>query len=193
MDNEIDSLFNCFMDFKTRKQIRLKKYDYSDAGWYYLTICTQNREKIFGDIVNDEMILNKFGKVIYKCWLETQNHYLNVELDEFQIMPNHIHGIIVIRNIKPFVGAIFKSPVKSLNDLGEINFAPTTKTSLSMIIKWFKSISTINIRKTINIFQWQKSFYDHIIRNEFDLNRIRQYMRDNPMNWDSDRNNLPGI
>jgi putative transposase len=181
------------MDLKTRKQIRLKKWDYSDSGWYFVTICTQNRKMIFGEIIKNEMILNKYGIIAEQCLIEILKHFNNVDLYEFQIMPNHVHVIIVIRNKKMFVGAIFKSPVKLRSDSGEINFAPTKNTSLSMIIKWFKSISSINTRKSLNTFKWQKSFYDHIIRNEFDLYRIRQYIRNNPKNWDSDRNNLPEI
>jgi len=177
------------MVIRTRKQIRLKRWDYSDSGWYFITICTQGRKKIFGDIRDNRIIFNSHGNIISNVWLNIQNKFNNVEIDEFQIIPNHIHGIIVIRNTKPFVGAKFISPETYGNLKGDLKIAPTTKTSLSMIIKWFKSISTINIRKTINVFQWQKSFYDHIIRNEFDLNRIRQYIRDNPINWETDRNN----
>mgnify|MGYP001600588299 CR=1 FL=1 len=87
------------------------------------------------------MVLNQYGNIVNKYWLEIQQHYNDVELDEFQIMPNHIHGIIIN------VGAIFKSPVKRPNVLGEINFAPTMNQSVSNITKWFKSISTIEIRK----------------------------------------------
>lgn len=85
-----------YMVLKHRKQIRLKKYDYSDAGWYFVTICTQNMEYLFGNIINNEMNLNKFGKIVNQYWSNISNHFKNVELDEYQIMPNHIHGIIVI-------------------------------------------------------------------------------------------------
>ena len=125
------------------------------------------------------------------CWSQIPKHFNNVELDEFVIMPNHVHGIIIIRNANHSVGAIFKSPVEPSNVSGEINFAPTINISLSNIIKWYKSKSTINIRTTINdTFCWQKSFYDHIIHNEHSLLRIRQYIKDNPQNWYEDRNNL---
>jgi len=178
------------MVIKQRKQIRLKNFDYSDAGWYFVTVCTQNREYLFGDIINNKMSLNQFGKIVNKFWNKIPNHFNNVELNDFQIMPNHIHGIIVIQNIKQFVGAKFISPETFDNSMGDLKIAPTANTSLSNIIKWFKSISTINIRKLLHNFRWQKSFYDHIVRNEYDLYRIRKYITNNPINWDNDRNNL---
>ena len=98
------------MVIRTRKQIRLKRWDYSDSGWYFITICTQGRKKIFGDIRDNRIIFNSHGNIISNVWLNIQNKFNNVEIDEFQIMPNHIHGIIVIRNTKPFVGAKFISP-----------------------------------------------------------------------------------
>lgn len=184
MDKKIVSLLHYFMVLRHRKQNRLRNFNYSSSGYYFITICTENRQKYFGDVINNKIILNQYGEIVNKYWLEIQKHYNNVELDEFQIMPNHVHGIIIN------VGAIFKSPVKSPNVLGEINFAPTINQSVSNIMKWFKSISTIEIRKTNKTFKWQRSFYDHIIRNEYSLFRIRQYIEDNPKNWHKDRNNL---
>ena len=92
-----------------RKQIRLKKYDYSDAGWYFVTICIQDTKCLLGDIINNQMNLNGFGNVINQYWLNIPNHFNNVELDEYVIMPNHIHGIIVIRN--SLVGARSPRPL----------------------------------------------------------------------------------
>ena len=83
-----------------RKQIRLKKYDYSDAGWYFVTICSKDMECLFGNVINNHMKLNEFGNIIQQYWLNIPKHFDNIELDEFVIMPNHIHGIIVIRNQK---------------------------------------------------------------------------------------------
>jgi REP element-mobilizing transposase RayT len=185
------------MVIKRRKQIRLKNFDYSDAGWYFVTICTQNRECLFGNIINNQMNLNKLGKIVNQFWTRIQKHFYNVELDDYQIMPNHIHGIIVIRNFS--VGAGFPRPVNKLR--------PT----LGQIIGYYKYQTTKHINILINgsgnpivigsedptptqkhkfkqIFQ--RSFYEHIIRNEYDLNRIRGYIKDNPKNWETDRNNL---
>jgi len=191
--------------FGHRNTIRLQKYDYSDAGWYFVTICTENRECLFGEISVGatrgspfsksrgspfQMKLNDIGKIIKNIWKSLPNHH-PVKLDESMIMPNHVHGIIIMRNANHSVGAIFKSPVVSSNVSGEINFAPTINISLSNIIKWYKSKSTINIRTIMNkTFCWQKSFYDVIIRNEISLYFIRQYIFDNPKNWNDDRNNI---
>lgn len=167
-----------------QKQICLKKYDYSDAGWYFVTICSKDMECLFGNIINNHMKLNEFGKIVKQYWIEIQKHFNNVELDDYVIMPNHIHGIIVIRNTKPFVGAGFPRP------------------SLGQIIGYFKYQTT----KQINILKgsgnptptkqriikqiFQRLYYDHVIRNETDLFRARQYIRNNPMNWEEDRNNI---
>jgi putative transposase len=87
------------MILKQRKPNRLRKYDYSSSGWYFITICTQNRECLFGNIIENKMILNRCGLLIKKYWLEIPKHFINVELNEFQIMPNHIHGIIIKKRI----------------------------------------------------------------------------------------------
>lgn len=179
------------MLFKERKRNRLKNFDYSGSGYYFVTICTKNREEYFGNVINGKMVLNEYGKIVKEYWLDLPNHYTNCELDEFLVMPNHVHCVIVIRN----VGAIFKSPqiMNKHNKTGEINFAPTKKPTLSQIIKWFKSASTIKIRKHHRLFQWQRSFYDHIIRNEYELNIIRLYIKINPSKWHEDRNNSENL
>lgn len=165
------------MIVKNRKQNRLKGYDYSLNGYYFVTICVHQRRCVFGDIRNGKIILNKFGKIAKQCYFDLTNHYENCLLDEFVIMPNHIHMIICIENIIEPVG----------NGLKPF----PTKYSLSEIIRGFKTFSSRKINEfEIFNFKWQKSFYDHIIRNDYSLFYIRQYIRDNPMNWDEDRNNI---
>ncbi len=110
---------------RSRKSTRLKDYDYSTAGWYYVTISTQNHIHHFGKIENNKMVLNEVGKITNKCWIEIPVHYPNVELDEYIIMPNHLHGIIIISYID--------------KKIGDENFRPLQhKTNLSNIIKGFK-------------------------------------------------------
>lgn len=158
------------MVIKQRKQIRLKKYDYSDSGWYFITICTQNRECLFGNIIVGATRGSPLNEIINNVWESLPNHH-PVELNEFIIMPNHVHFIIHI---------LYK---------GGSRPAPT----LGTIIGLFKSECTKQIRKSINDYKliiWQRSYYEHIIRNEYELNRIRQYIRDNPLNWNDDVNNL---
>jgi len=180
------------MALRNRKSIRLKKYDYSNAGWYFVTICTQNRECLFGDIINNKMVLNQFSEIVNKYWMEIQNHFNNVELDEFVIMPNHIHGIITIQNSKQYVGAGFPRPINLFTPtLGQIigYFKYQSTKHINILIKGSGNPTPTNQRRQLKQF-FQRSYYEHIIRNENDLNRIRQYIRDNPMNWNDDRNNI---
>ena len=168
------------MVIKHRKPNRLKNYDYSSGGYYFVTTCVYKRENSFGYIENGKMILNQYGKIIEKCYMDLINHYQNCSLDKFVIMPNHIHGIIVVQNINQPVG----------NGLKPF----PTKYSLSEIIRGFKTFSSRRIHELgLDSFKWQKSFYDHIIRDEYSLFKIRKYIKDNPINWDVDRNNQAKI
>jgi len=177
-------------DIKHRKQNRLNGFNYSSNGYYFVTICTKDREEYFGNIINSGMVLNKYGEIVKQCWLEIQKHFPNIELDEFQIMPNHVHMIIIINNINLSVGN------KYFCSLHNDNMPWQTKLSgsLSSVIRGFKIGVTKKCRmNNKNIVIWQKSFYDHIIRTEYSLYFIRQYIKDNPMNWETDRNNLNSI
>ncbi|MDD5567618.1 MAG: transposase [Candidatus Omnitrophica bacterium] len=168
-----------------RKPNRLKGYDYSQNGYYFVTICTYGRQEWFGKISNGDMELNTNGCIVSACWNDLPNHYRNVELDEFIVMPNHVHGIIGINNVgnglKPFPTTDQLIPSKTKNH------------GLSEIIRGLKTFSSRRINGTIesgNKFHWQKSFYDHIIRNELSLNRIREYIVNNPRNWNEDEENI---
>lgn len=151
-----------------RKPNRLKYYDYSNAGWYYVTICTNDHKNHFGEIINSKKDLNDAGKIVYEYWEKIEKLHKNIELDYFVIMPNHIHGIIII------------------NSVGDANFAsPTdrTKMELCKLLQQFKRAVTLKI-KSINHesnFKWQRSFYDRIIRNEKELFNIRKYIKQNPL------------
>jgi len=167
---------------KNRKLNRLKGYDYSQNGWYFVTICTKDREYFFGEIINGEIRLSKIGKTAQKFWREITAHFPDVKLDEFIIMPNHIHGIIIIEN--PTVGN------KNFCSLRKVAWQTKWARSLSSVIRGFK----IGVKKWCcennhEYFVWQKSFYDHIIRNEKSLNKIRNYIYYNPARWELDRNN----
>jgi REP element-mobilizing transposase RayT len=202
---------------RARKLNRLKNFDYTQDGCYFVTICSKNRIECFGDVLNEEMRLNEFGRIIRECWLDLPNHYANCELDEYIIMPNHVHGIIVINNenmaMVGTVGTGFK-PGK----WNKINMAGTVGTgfkhgkwnkinmvgtglkpvptvvgkiySLSEIIRGFKTFSSRKINEQYPgvEFRWQRSFYDHIIRNEKSLEKIRRYIYYNPAKWEYDRN-----
>ncbi|HOK59079.1 MAG TPA: hypothetical protein PKZ07_19890 [Sedimentisphaerales bacterium] len=162
-----------------RHSIRLKGYDYSLSGAYFVTICMYDRACLFGAVVDGDMRLNDAGRVVYDVWNDLPNHYGYVELDAFVVMPNHVHGIIVI------VGAGLKpAPTESKP-------APT-RHGLPEIIRGFKTFSSRRInelRGTPGMPVWQRNYYEHIIRNEESLHRIRSYIANNPIRWYLDQEN----
>ncbi len=166
-----------------RHSIRLKDFDYSQSWWYYVTICTQNHIELLGEIKNNEMVLNEFGKLVEEEWNKTKTIRKNVELDYYIIMPNHLHGIIIIDNA---VGAT-RWVVQNISskDRAIEPIAPTLNSnSLGSIIGQFKSVTTKRIRKAgITEFKWQRNYYDRIIRNEKELFNIRKYILQNPLKW----------
>ena len=172
-----------------RHSIRLPGHDYSQEGAYYITICTYNRQNLFGEIVNNEMILNEYGEIVRYEWYYSVHIRNEIELfeNEFIVMPNHIHGIVrIIDN----VGATGWSPT-SWSPLQQQLGRPhgPLKKSLSSFVAGFKSSVTkqINqIRQTPGIPVWQRNYYEHIIRDTDDLSRIRHYIANNPKNWNND-------
>ena len=171
-----------------RRSIRLQGYDYSQPGIYFITLCTQNHECLFGEILNGEMRLNDFGKIAHQCWLEIPNHFPHIQLDEFVIMPDHIHGIIILNDI---VGAKNFSPLQSKNFSPPKNITPFRSPSktIGSIIRGFKIGVTKGFRQNTDIYVvWQRNYYEHIIRNDVELYQIRQYIIDNPKKWKTDEN-----
>ena len=163
-------------EYHHRRSIRLQGYDYSQTGIYFVTICTHQRQCLFGEIRNGKMILNQIGKIVSQEWLKSAEIRQEITLDEWIIMPNHLHGIVVINNK---LGA-------SLAPLQEDQRKPK---SLSSFIGGFKSSVTKRI-KTIcehsNPVIWQRNYYEIIVRDEKQLNQIRQYMINNPQAWNED-------
>lgn len=159
-----------------RRSIRLKEYDYTSSNWYYVTICTQDRQCIFGEIKESKMILNDHGKITEEELLKTKKIRKNVDLDYYVIMPNHIHVIIIMEGNS--VGATRRVvPTLQRNGLGAI-------------IGQFKSVVTKRINKLENRpgqFIWQRNYYEHIIRNEEDLFFTRKYIKLNPLKWELDK------
>ena len=166
---------------------RLKEWDYTNPWWYYVTINTKDHVKYFGIVVHGKMILNELGKLEDKCWKEIPNHFTNVELDYFVVMPNHVHGIIIINpNVKT-------CHCKSLQET-ERRFSKPIKNSLSVIINQFKgSIKRLANQNGFESFSWQSRFYDRIIRNEKELYNIRQYIEQNPIKWNIEKDDLENI
>ena len=161
---------------KHRKSIRLKEFDYSNPGWYYVTICTKNFIPWFGKVKSGKVYNNKLGLLVIKYINEIPRHYNHAELDYFIVMPNHLHFVIILNDV---VGTRDRVSLR--------RFGSTQKGSLSMIINQFKGSVTRFARKNgFDKFVWQSRFYEHIIRNEKDLYRIRMYITNNPLKWELD-------
>jgi putative transposase len=157
-----------------RRSIRLKGYDYSSTGAYFITICTHQRECLFGEITDGEMRLNDLGQIVAGAYLWLATQYSYVHLDAWIVMPNHLHGILVLTD----------DPRRGVS-----RNAPTRK-SLGRLIGAFKTVSTkrINLmRDTSGSVVWQRNYYEHIIRNEKSLRCIRQYIHHNPISWQQDQ------
>ncbi len=168
------------------KSIRLKDYNYTSGGGYFITICTQNREKLFGDIIDEEMLLNDVGKITQKYLVEISSHFINIVIDEYIIMPNHIHSIIILQKTDSRSGVTCNASTKK-NKYSQISPKPG---SLSAAIRSYKSAVTrwCNMNNHIN-FKWQRGYYDHVIRNEIELSHIREYIQNNPLKWHLDIEN----
>ena len=159
-----------------RKSVRIPGYDYTQDGWYFVTICTHNHNVLLGNVVNGEMVLNEYGQIVSKIWKWLPEQYKYIKLHEWIIMPNHLHGIIEYHN----------------DGRGGSRTAPTDIKikPLGRIIGAFKTVSTKHINKIQNTpghKLWQRNYYEHIIRNEKDLNRIGEYIIYNPLKWPEDK------
>ena len=159
-----------------QRSILLKEYDYSQPGAYFVTIAAFQHECLFGEIINQELRLNEYGKIAEECWRTIPEHFPNVELGAYVAMPNHVHGIIVIHENKslPSVGARHASPLRPHG---------AKPNSLGAIVGSFKSAVTKRIGQK-NI--WQRNYYEHIIHNEKEWDKIHRYIESNPVNWELD-------
>ena len=173
-----------------RRSIRLKGYDYSHPGMYYATLCVGKRLTLFGEVIDNVVRLSAIGEVVRGCWEEIPKHFPNVKLDRYIVMPNHLHGILVLReNALDLVGVEYIQP-----RLGQkkSQFQHVVPRSLGSIIRAFKAAVTRICRQNGHTgFEWQRDYYDHVIRDGHDLDRIRRYIIDNPANWANDQN-FPG-
>ncbi len=180
---------------------RLQTWDYRWAGSYFITICTHNRKHYFGNIVNEKMILSNVGVLANVFWNEIKNHSKNIQLGEFMVMPNHIHGILILADCiekKPLriVGstnsnaetthALSLTQTEKLS-IGQNRFQNQGKNSISSIVGGYKSAVTKHANRLGFEFAWQTRFYDIIIRDEQSFNNISQYIINNPKNWNKDK------
>jgi putative transposase len=176
-----------------RRSIRLRDYDYSQIGAYFVTICAHNGECLFGDIVSGEMLTNAAGQVVQATWEMLPSHYSGVTSDAF--VKNHIHGIIVIDWVPNYsgVGAQFIAPPSRTGASGgAMNRAPTPDRAptLGDIIRGFKARTTHCLHRNLGVVRvWQRNYYEHVIRDHASLSRIREYITNNPLRWAFDREN----
>ncbi len=188
---------------------RLQNWDYGSNGAYFITICTQNREHFFGEIVDTKMEVNEIGYLAEKYWFEIPNHFSFVELGNFVVMPNHVHGILIIdkkTNTGNRLGCnVSESESESDNRLQYVetlhcnvstaqneqmaSISPKSGT-LSAIIRSYKSVVTKNIKLIHPNFAWQSRFHDHIIRNQQSFENIQNYIQNNPSSWKEDKFNV---
>jgi REP element-mobilizing transposase RayT len=172
--------------FKNKYRINTTRapwWDYGDNGRYFITICTSNREYYFGKIIGGEMQLSDIGERATRSWIQIPEHFPFAKLDEFVIMPNHIHGIIIIA--KSDLKFELNKMRESIESKSKNKFGPQSN-NLASIIRGFKIGVTIFCNKKKYLFGWQSRYYDHIIRDDDELNRIRSYIMNNPANWTDD-------
>ncbi len=179
-----------------RKPMRLNGWDYRIPWFYFVTICTKNRQHYFGEIKSGRMGLSEQGCAAWYFWNQIPNHFEKVRLDAFIVMPNHVHGIIQIlpdeNGLNPVaschnhsVGTLHATCLQT-NDRNKMSEISPKPGSLSVIIRSYKSALTRWCNQKGYEFEWQSRFHDHIIRNERSLNRIREYVLSNPLNWEED-------
>jgi REP element-mobilizing transposase RayT len=191
-----------------RHSIRLKGYDYSQSGAYFVTLVTWQRECLFGEIVDGEMVLHRYGQIVRDAWFDLRNHYRHLDLGAFVVMPNHAHGIIALINdgepLRNGRGGSLMLGETILSDESRagVEPLPTSQTrpyvtakpchGLPEIVRAFKSFSARRInrlRRTEGIPVWQRNYYEHIIRNESEMDRISRYIESNPSRWADDDEN----
>lgn len=171
-----------------RRSIRIKGYDYTQTGAYFVTIVTSRRDCLFGEIVAGEMVLSNFGKIADECWRAIPEHFPAVGLGAYVIMPNHVHGVIHIVDGR---GAALLRPNVRPNESSPDESRPNVKPgSLGAIVRSYKSAVSYRIHKEHHAAGiWQRNYYEHIIRDDKDLQRITDYINTNPLRWNKDDEN----
>ena len=151
-----------------RRSLRLPGYDYSQAGAYFITACTQNRVMLFGEVIDEQVRLNEMGAIVQQTWDDLPTHYHGIDLDAFIVMPNHVHGIIILAD------------------------ESARRHAIPEIVRGFKTFSArrVNERAGKSGVLWQRGYYEHVIRNEKALDRIRAYIANNPARWADDPENI---
>lgn len=162
-----------------RRSIRLKGYDYTQPGSYFITICTHHRQRLFGEVRDGRMHLNKFGHIVQKSWQKLPNHYCHIRLGPFVIMPNHVHFILIL----------VEGLIKGHKD----HIGQKKRHGVPEIVRGFKTFSAKEINRYRDLVQlpvWQRNYYEHIIRNDRSYLALQTYIEQNPLNWLQDIDNV---
>ena len=187
-------------DIRRRRPIRLKGYDYSRTGAYFVTIVTQDRTCCFGDVTGEEMCLNDAGRMACRVWESLPLRFPGIEIDAFVVMPNHIHGIIIVG--ASLVGAQDPGDVRPPEAGATTRVAPTGgHVTLGNVVGAYKSLTTMEYARGVKTHSWppfngrlwQRNYYEHVVRDDESLKRIRQYIVDNPAQWVFDRENPQAV
>lgn len=184
-------------DIHRRQSIRLRGFDYGSTGAYFVTIVTQGRECVFGDVVGGHMVLNDVGRMVWDVWNDIPGQYPGVDVDTFVVMPNHAHGIIWIRTDGVGAGPRACPGQEQSRHAGQPQGVAPTPMSLFDAVHRFKSFTTARYRFGVAEHGWppfpgrlwQRNYWEHVIRNEQSLHAIRQYIADNPAIWETDDEN----
>ena len=197
---------------RRRRSIRLKGHDYSRAGAYFVTIVTQGRLCVFGEVVGEQMRLNEAGAMAQAMWEALPRRFPGIDVDAFVVMPNHIHGIVIIDPSDadqpvgvPLVGTpnathapdVPDHPTRATTRVAPTNASNAPHTTLGDVVRAHKSLTTVEYASGVRTLNWppferrlwQRNYYEHIVRDEESLSLIRQYILDNPAQWDFDREN----
>ncbi len=179
-------------DIHHRRSIRLQQFDYSLEGAYFVTICVHARECLFGAVENGQVVLNDIGNIVKPAWDELPERFPRIRLGEYVVMPNHFHGIIVNENVgAPLAGAL---PMMNADPSTRAGARPAP--TLGDIVGTFKSITTVKyIEWQRSVYGcsrprlWQRNYWEHVVRNDADLDRVRKYIINNPVEWEADEEN----
>ncbi|MGE4157876.1 MAG: transposase [Planctomycetota bacterium] len=180
------------MEPRRRKSLRLPGFDYTTANPYFVTVCVQRRECLFGEIGGGAMHENIVGRMVRATWDELPQRFPHLTLDAFVVMPNHVHGILFLNLSVAGAELALPSNASRLPNAGGASPAPTPKRSLGEVMGCFKSLSAISVNRHLGRLGyplWQRNYYEHITRDETALEKFRGYIRSNPLRWENDKEN----
>lgn len=167
--------------------VRLQNWDYASEGSYFITICTKDRKHYFGEIVEEKMIMSNISVIADLMWYEIKNHAKNIDLGEFVVMPNYIHGLLILNDVPPSVVETLHATSLRIHKNEQMAKISPKSNSISTIIRGYKSAVTKHCNRLGFEFVWQARFHDHIIRDAQSFKNIQNYIFNNPMNWGQDK------